>query len=876
MRIFVLLIMMAAASTLRLSQDYVCDPGYYDDTIKIGIPLTLNASSNEFYNSLNIRRGLEMIHQWLLYRREGIKVQDERWGIELYMKESNSETESILNITRGFLADKSVDFMFAPHGSGGLSTMSSQTELGKMLLLSPSSDAYSAFMNSNFNYTYRIQPPPGQMFKNLLAFSLKGARTVTYVCGNALYCNKYSISMEEQVSGNTTSSRAQVRKVLTEIAGLTVDSVLERELHDNDNYVVEELVNTVEALGSDILIIDDWDCSDMLSRMYDVDYIPSGIFLTDCGASVKTSSSDIDFLTTFKAIDFSSTVVSPVSDMSPLEFAYLFEAMYRSPPTIEAAYTFAMGEILVSAIEAQANIDKSLCKNGSALSSIFTESVGFYTILSEGGMRFSNDKMGNEDLPLVQRNTGNELIYVDSISLVYPNPQSLTEEEDVYLLYELLYDKGLAFLPTFIVTLIFMLTVLRIYTMREKLQPEEKKLVVQLKFSDVPGFSLRGFGLSSEFFLVVDMIAYGSVRSAMIVLGFRCLHTFLSLWYFYKIFGKKNTVTKSLDHVKKTLIHSSKKLKAHVDRVEEDGGTDRHFAVALLLSKDRMLKANKLYSFILFLALFDVQALTMLPWKPSDFTEVSGGSPNLTMTGRILTVTVVHSIAVTATQLMFLRNNYDLHMSPQTRALFVLNAMVMLTVASVNLFSYFTKLSLLEQKQRALNFSLEHESIINKVASTKLETLDAYKENPAQFMKNLQAMFNLQDSLEMLADSDKEDGGWGLDEIYEDHEDEAVTGEGTEWQSTSALEGMLDIVEEVNKKKDPHKPMSRRKSRAIITKLLETSNDRDEKGNSEGTRRKKKDHKHKKHNNAKISKVPAAQANPLHLQITEAQEKEHL
>ena len=159
-------------------------------------------------------------------------------------------------------------------------------------------------MNSNFNYTYRIQPPPGQMFKNLLAFSLKGARTVTYVCGNALYCNKYSISMEEQVSGNTTSSRAQVRKVLTEIAGLTVDSVLERELHDNDNYVVEELVNTVEALGSDILIIDDWDCSDMLSRMYDVDYIPSGIFLTDCGASVKTSSSDIDFLTTFKAIDF--------------------------------------------------------------------------------------------------------------------------------------------------------------------------------------------------------------------------------------------------------------------------------------------------------------------------------------------------------------------------------------------------------------------------------------------------------------------------------------------------------------------------------------------------------------------------------------------
>ena len=53
--------------------------------------------------------------------------------------------------------------------------------------------------------------------------------------------------MEEQVSGNTTSSRAQVRKILTEIAGLTVDSVLERELHDNNNYVVEELVNTVEA-----------------------------------------------------------------------------------------------------------------------------------------------------------------------------------------------------------------------------------------------------------------------------------------------------------------------------------------------------------------------------------------------------------------------------------------------------------------------------------------------------------------------------------------------------------------------------------------------------------------------------------------------------
>lgn len=874
--IYLLLAVFLAAATLttgfpKLSQNFVCDAANFNDTIRIGIPLTMNASSDQVYSASNIRRGLEMVIQWLLYRGEGIKVGNERWGIDLSLVESYAKTQNILNITKSFIDDKSVDVVFAPLGSRGLNAMSSQTEPGNMLLLSPSNDAYSTFMNKNFNYTFRIQPPPGNIFNHLIAFSLNGARSVTYVCGNAVYCNKYSLSMQEQESGNTTSSQREVREILLKKAGLTVDRMLEVDLHGTDpDGVADYVVDTVRALDSDILVLDDWDCSRVLNRLHNAEVYPRGIFLTDCGASVDTSSSQIDFLTTFRAVDFTSTAESPVSKMSPLIFSNIFEDLYRSTPTIEAAYTFAMGEVLVSAIETQASLDSSLCKNASSLAHLMSNSTGFYTILSKSVLRFNNHKIGDENLPLVQRKGGDELIHVDSTSIVYPNPQSIQQEEEIYFILDLLYQKGLAFLPTAIVTFVFMLVVLHIYRLREKLLPEERKLVFQLKFGHVAGFTLRGFGLSSEFFLVVDMLAYGSVRSAMIIVGFRLLHTFLSMWYIYKLFGTKNTLTNSLNNIKKEVFHSSAQPKTHVDRVEEDGGTNNHFSVALLLSKERMLKANKLYSFILFLALFDAQALILLPWRPTEFTAASGGSPNLTMTGRLLTVTVVQSIAVTSIQLMFLRDNYDVHMSPQTRALFILNALVQIMVASVNLFSYFTKLSLLVQKQRALNFSLNNESIINRIAGTKLETIDAYKENPEQFMHNLEAMFNIHKTIDDVGDGDAEET---MDDIlaYERIYGEKMEGdfESVAKIDRSTLVSMLDIVEEVDMKRNPHKsPVSRRKSRTIITNMLEASG---EVGKVSKMKKGGKYHNHKKKHSSRNDKHrkemsgPKVQASPLHI-----------
>ena len=54
--------------------------------------------------------------------------------------------------------------------------------------------------------------------------------------------------MQEQESGNTTSSQREVREILLKKAGLTVDRMLEVDLHGTDpDGVADYVVDTVRA-----------------------------------------------------------------------------------------------------------------------------------------------------------------------------------------------------------------------------------------------------------------------------------------------------------------------------------------------------------------------------------------------------------------------------------------------------------------------------------------------------------------------------------------------------------------------------------------------------------------------------------------------------
>ena len=851
----------------QLTSTRVCTSGYFNDTIKIGVPIGMTSTDTKYVDNLAIRRGLEMIQHWLLYKSDGIKVGDDKWGLDLFLVESFSSAEATKNITNKFISDKSVDIMFS---STQVESVVPLTEKNKLLLLYPNAGGYSSFTNLNFNYSYRIQPPPGTLFKGLDTFAGAGAKTVTYICDYSV-CNRYN-----SINGDSgvTNSETTVKNLII-AAGLDVRSYLQADFHDDSENNLDGMAMDIQTLDSDLLIIDDSDCSEILSKLYHANYFPRGIFLTDCGGSVSTSSLNIDYITSFKILNTDSTVKSGTSGLSPAEWVDMYQALYFDTPPNEAVYTFTLGEVLVSAIEKQATLDRTLCKNSTALTAVIS-SEPFYTILSEEAVTFSGNNMGTEVVPLAQRDTAMAFKFVDSSSLVYPNPQSIVEEPPKTYLLDLLYKKGFAFLPTMIVAFIFFAVSFRIYTMRENLSEDEKKEVIPLKFAGVPGFTVRGFGLSSEFFLVIDMLANSYLRSGLLIVCFRSLHTFLSSWYIYKMFGRKNSVIVNAIHSTKEIVKEKVLRVDHAEkkhRVEEDGERDGHFAVSALISRERMLKANKLYSFVLFLSFFDAQALILLPWKPSQFADISGGTPNLKMASRLLFVTVFHSICVTTIQLMFLRENYENNMPAVTRALFILNAMGQITIASVNCVSYFTKITLLDQKQRELNFALEHRSVINEIAATNLEGLQAYKDDPEGFMKKLQAMFAIRETLSTLTSDDGDDDeeyGFDFGDTYDADEAVAAGSAGNHPFATTHgvprprdakrktrrgttlndLMTAVSAIEKKQKKAGKHKHVveterTRQKKAIIAGRLMEVTEEEEEEEVEEGGNHSKKESGHK-------------------------------
>lgn len=725
---------------------------------KVGIPIRLSVdgegAGGDYDAAIQCRRGLEMLSEWVS-TKGGIKVgSDELWGMEVLMMDDLSSEEQVKNITLSFTNDivggsgYPVDVVLAPLVESLVEVSIDVTENAGKVLLSGSPDASPYFVRHNLTRSFQFFPSPEKRLETLRAYVTAGAQSVFYVC-TGKFCEFYST---KEGHGAIENSEGQVRNVTASLGlGLAYYEVFNTaSLHEGSTSDLNTLLSSIQSLDADVLVIDTDDqllCKKILEGI--CGSMPKGVYITDCGQNFDILDK-YKGVTTWGSIDFDASYNSSISGYSPESWLAAYIKQYVAPVenivegmstrllATMAMSTFTLGEILVNSIERLQD-----ATNSADLAQIIGSS-SFSTLISEAPVSFSEDhKILDVDLHLVQ-NYGNGRIGVASdSSLVYPM-SSMTGhssyDEGNKTIYQnfiaFILSGGIAIVASLLLGALFFAIAFWIKRMRLNLDEDEKREVVQLKFiGHCLGFSARGFGFGSEFFLVLDLISWGENLSVAVILFARALHPILAIWYLYKIFGNK---------IRPVGAHGHKGEKNST--LDEPDGDHQVYAISKLIYEDRMLKANKFYSFVLFTSVCDVQGLSLLPWRNTPFTEASDGLPNLAMTRRIIGVTIIQSITVTSVQLSYLSSAF-LRMSKGERALFIMNAIVQISIVAINAISYVTKVALLNQRQKDLDLASRNETIARVLAGRKLTELQSYKDNPDEFMKNLNSLFEVRKSI---------------------------------------------------------------------------------------------------------------------------------